>query len=74
MATRRFILAGMFIDGSAADARRNIMLTVKNGVISAINPAAQLQISDDAPLNDLSHCTILPALVDCSVSLSLIAQ
>ncbi|MFW8600421.1 amidohydrolase family protein [Desulfobacterota bacterium M19] len=70
MATRRFILAGMFIDGSAADARRNIMLTVKNGIITAINPAAQLQASDDAPLNDLSHCTILPALVDCSVSLS----
>jgi imidazolonepropionase-like amidohydrolase len=70
MAETRFILAGMFIDGSAADARRNVMLTVKNGIISAINPSGQPRANDGVPIDDLSYCTVLPALVDCSVSLS----
>ncbi len=70
MAEIRFILAGMFIDGNATDARRNIMLTVKDGIITAINPAAQFRANDGVPVDDLSYCTILPALVDCSVSLS----
>ncbi|VAW41921.1 hypothetical protein MNBD_DELTA03-211, partial [hydrothermal vent metagenome] len=70
MAEIRFIFAGVFIDGTAAAARRNIMLTVENGIITAINPAARPGTDDGVPVDDLSCCTILPALVDCSVSLS----
>lgn len=70
MAGTRFIVAGSFIDGSGAAVRRNVFLAVKDGMISAIGSAADLARHDRAAIDDFSHCTILPALVDCSVSLS----
>ncbi|MBA3003593.1 MAG: amidohydrolase family protein [Desulfurivibrio sp.] len=66
----RFIIAGSFIDGSGADMRRNVFLSVKNGIITAIGSAGELPRNDGAAIDDFSHCTILPPLVDCSVSLS----
>ena len=70
MGGTRFILAGRFIDGSGADVRRNVFLAVKDTIITAIGSAADLPRNDGAAIDDFSHCTILPALVDCSVSLS----
>jgi imidazolonepropionase-like amidohydrolase len=70
MGETRFIVAGRFIDGSGTDLRRNVFLTVKDAIITAIGPAANLPRNDRAVIDDFSHCTILPALVDCSVSLS----
>ena len=70
MGGTRFIVAGSFIDGSGADVRRNVFLAVKDGIITAIGTAADLPRHDGAVIDDFSHCTILPALVDCSVSLS----
>ena len=66
----RFIVAGSLIDGSGADVRKNVFLTVKDGIIAAIDSAARLPRQDGAAIDDFSHCTILPPLVDCSVSLS----
>jgi imidazolonepropionase-like amidohydrolase len=66
----RFIVAGSFIDGSGAEVRRNVFLAVKDSIITAIGPAASLPRNDGAAIDDFSHCTIVPALVDCSVSLS----
>ncbi|MCB2182662.1 MAG: amidohydrolase family protein [Desulfobulbaceae bacterium] len=66
----RFIVAGRFIDGSGADVGRNVFLQVKDGIITAIGSAADLPRNEGAAIDDLSHCTIVPALVDCSVSLS----
>ena len=66
----RFILSGSFIDGTGADVRRNVFLAVKGSIITAIGPAADLPRDDRAEIDDFSHCTIVPALVDCSVSLS----
>jgi imidazolonepropionase-like amidohydrolase len=65
-----YIVAGSFIDGSGCRARRNICLTVQDGIITAIDEGAHLPGNDGGSVTDLSHCTILPALVDCSVSLS----
>ena len=65
----RFIVAGSFIDGSGAEVSRNVYLAVKDGIITGIGPAAGLPSNDGAVIDDLSHCTIVPALVDCSVSL-----
>ena len=65
----RFIVAGRFIDGSGADVRRNVFLAVKDGFITAIGPAADLSGNDEAAVDNFSHCTILPPLVDCSLSL-----
>jgi len=67
----RFIVAGSFIDGSGADVRRNVFLAVKDGIISAIDTATDLPGNNGAAIDDFSHCTVVPALVDCSVSLSL---
>ncbi len=70
MASTRFIVAGNFIDGGGADMRRNVFLAVKDTIITAIGPAEELPRDDGTAIDDFSHCTILPALVDCSLSLS----
>ncbi len=70
MGETRCIIAGYCIDGSGADVRRNVMLVVKDGIIIDIGSAADLPRNDGAVIDDFSHCTLLPALVDCSVSLS----
>jgi imidazolonepropionase-like amidohydrolase len=70
MAETRFIVAGNFIDGSGSGVRRNVVLEVKEGVITVISPAADLPRHAGVAIDDLSHCTLVPALVDCSVSLS----
>ena len=70
MGKTRFIVAGGFVDGSGADPRRNVFLAVQGSVIAAIGPASDLPPDEGAPVDDLSHCIILPALVDCSISLS----
>ncbi|MBU1233266.1 MAG: amidohydrolase family protein [Proteobacteria bacterium] len=66
----RIIMAGSFIDGKGADVRKNVFLAVHDGIITAIGSAADLPSSDGTVIDDFSHCTIMPALVDCSVSLS----
>jgi len=70
MGDTRFILAGSLIDGSGAKVRRNVFLAVKDGIITDIGPATALPRHDETAIDDLSHCTILPPLIDCSVSLS----
>jgi imidazolonepropionase-like amidohydrolase len=66
----RYIVAGSFIDGSGGEVRRNVCLAVQDGIITGIGPAKDLPGNDGAVIDDLSHCTIIPALVDCSVFLS----
>ena len=70
MNNTRFIVAGSFIDGSGSAVRKNVFLAVKNGIITAIDSAERLPRNAGAEIDDFSHCTILPPLVDCSVSLS----
>ncbi len=69
MGETRYIKAGSFIDGSGADVRKNVLLAVKDTVVTAIGAAADPTGKDPAVMDDFSHCVILPALVDCSVSL-----
>ena len=70
MGGTRFIVAGSFIDGSGAEVRRNVFLKVTDTIIAAIGSATDLSGNDGAIIDDFLHCIILPALVDCSVSLS----
>ncbi len=70
MGEKRFIIAGSFIDGSAAPVRRRVFLEVKEGIITAIGPAAEMPSSEGTVVDDFSHCTIVPALVDTSVYLT----
>ncbi|MCI5138518.1 MAG: amidohydrolase [Candidatus Electrothrix sp. AR1] len=67
MGGTKYILAGRFIDGSGVKVRRNILLKIKDGLIIGLQSAAALP--GNASVDDLSHCTVVPALVDCSVSL-----
>lgn len=70
MTKTRFIVAGNFIDGSGTEVRRHVFLAVKGGIITAIGSAADLHQCDRTAIDDFSHCTIMPPLVDCSVFLS----
>ncbi|MBU0485671.1 MAG: amidohydrolase family protein [Proteobacteria bacterium] len=70
MGETRLILAGSLIDGSGDELRRNVFLTVQDTLITAIGSAAELSRHVGAVIDDFSHCTIVPALIDCSVSLA----
>ncbi len=70
MDATRYIVAGRLIDGSGGQVRRRVFLAVSGGIITAIAPLSALPThAAPATVTDLSHCTLLPALVDCSVSL-----
>lgn len=66
----QYIVAGRFIDGSGGDVGRKVLLTMRGGIIEAIGHLSDLPPNDGANVYDFSHCTLLPALVDCSVSLA----
>ena len=70
MGETRFIVAGRFIDGSGAEVRKDVFLKVTDTILTAIGPAAEIPCHEGAAIDDFSHCVILPALVDCSVSLT----
>jgi imidazolonepropionase-like amidohydrolase len=70
MAELQYIAAGRFIDGTGGDVRRKVLLTVRDGLIAAIGSLSDFPKQSGAVLHDLSHCTLLPALVDCSVALA----
>jgi imidazolonepropionase-like amidohydrolase len=56
--------------GGGAEERRSVLLAVQDRFRIVIGPAAGRPRNDGAAIDDFSHCTIVPALVDCSVSLS----
>ncbi|GAB4342917.1 MAG: hypothetical protein Kow0089_18350 [Desulfobulbaceae bacterium] len=66
----RYLLAGSLIDGSGAQARRNVCLAVRAGVIAAVELCAETAVEERPAVEDFSHCTLVPPLVDCSVALS----
>jgi len=70
MSASRFIVAGALIDGTGAAPRRQVFLAAQDGMITAIGPVADLPRQGGIPIDDLSHCVLVPALVDCSVLLS----
>ncbi|WP_446009054.1 amidohydrolase family protein [Candidatus Electrothrix sp.] len=68
--TTKYIRVGRIIDGSGGTVRRNILLKIKDGHLQAFQPAGSLRtLPHDTLFEDLTHCTLVPALVDCSVSL-----
>lgn len=69
MSVERFVVAGKYIDGSTTEIHKNRLLTITDGILTSIEDAAGIPQNCELPIEDFSHCTILPALVDCSVSL-----
>ncbi len=62
------ILAGWLIDGTGGPVQKNMVLQIKNGYINNIRKA-ELEDFSMPGISDLSHCTILPGLIDCHVHL-----
>lgn len=66
-----YIKASWMIDGTGAPVQKNILLTVKNDIIIDISSFNNDDLPHPSMITDLSHCTILPPLVDSHVHLAL---
>jgi len=71
MTGRRFIRAGWLIDGSGDGVRRDVLLTVNDATIAAIDEFSPAAINDSDSLIDLSFATLLPPLIDCHLHLTM---
>jgi len=69
MDAKQFIFAGWLLDGSGGPVREKVILQVKNGTIAGMESCSRENISDLSNVTDLSHCTILPPLIDSHVHL-----
>lgn len=69
MGETRLIVAGNCIDGTGGVVRRDVVLTIEDGMIIAIDAKTDRSPSKGLAIDDFSHCTLVPALVDCSISL-----
>ena len=70
MTRSRYIISGGLIDGSGAAVRKNVFLEIRDGIIRTIGPLAELHANEGESVDDLLKYTIVPPLVDCSVSLT----
>ena len=70
MTVKKYILAGRLIDGSGSAAQKSVFLVVVDGVITAVKKSEDFDITGKDGVVDLSHCTIMPPLIDCSLKLS----
>ncbi|PHR28841.1 MAG: hypothetical protein COA36_05970 [Desulfotalea sp.] len=64
MEKRSYIKAGWVIDGTGGPVVDNILLEIVDGRFGEILPVAAVTDVDPAAVTDLSHCTLLPPLVD----------
>lgn len=66
-----YIKAGWMIDGTGMPTQKDVLLTVQNAMIIDISSFKRDDFPDPSIITDLSHCTILPPLVDSHVHLAL---
>ena len=59
-----YIRAGWVVDGTGGPVLDNVLLKIVGGQFESIQPSAPLTEVDPTLVTDLSHCTILPPLVD----------
>lgn len=69
MSTTTYILAGWLIDGSGGPIQEKMLLKIVDGRFSAIEKYSEEDQRNLTQITDLSHCTILPPLVDAHVHL-----
>lgn len=59
-----FILAGWLIDGSGGPIQEKVLVKIVNGRFAAMEPYSAGNMPPAGECIDLSHCTLLPPLVD----------
>lgn len=69
MSKTSYILAGWLIDGSGGPVREKVVLKIVEGRFAAIEESNPNDEITPSQITDLSHCTILPPLVDSHVHL-----
>jgi len=69
MSKTRFISAGWLIDGSGGPIQEKVLLRLVDGRIDTIKPFNAELLPEASQVTDLSHCTIIPPLVDSHVHL-----
>lgn len=65
----RHVVVGNLIDGFSPTIKKNICLTIQDGDIVDMQDAKSCHTHEEF-CDDLSHCTILPAFIDCSIGLT----
>lgn len=69
---KRLIKAGLLIDGTGKKPLANAIIALEGDLIKEVGPAESFsRESLDGEVLDLSHCAILPGLIDCHVHLFL---
>ena len=68
--TTHFVHAGYLIDGSGAPIKKDVLLTIKDGLFAAIAPFDRKTPPDPALVTDLSFATLVPTFIDCRVHLA----
>lgn len=63
------IKVGWLFDGSGGPARKNQVISIESGIISAIEDDRDTDHAPPETLSDLSHCVVLPVLIDSHVHL-----
>ena len=66
-----YIRAGWLIDGTGSDIQQDVLLTLEQGILTSVCPCSAEELPAPSLLIDLSHCTLIPPLVDCHVHLAL---
>ncbi len=69
MSKTTYILAGWLLDGSGGPIKEKMLLEIVDGRFAAIEPYLPDKVPASAEIVDLSHCTLLPPLVDSHVHL-----
>ncbi len=69
MSATTYILAGWLLDGSGGPIREKVLLTIVDGRFAEIKEYTPESVPAACTLTDLSHCTVLPPLVDSHVHL-----
>ncbi len=69
MEEKKFIFVGWLIDGSGGPILDHVLLGVENGIITDLEDGCNKKNIAADRITDLSHCTILPPLVDCHLHL-----
>lgn len=67
-----YILAGWLIDGTGEAARSDVLVQIEGGKLKSIKKVRPDDLKPiEKELIDLTHCTLIPGLVDCHVHMTM---